>query len=208
MNAVTQSIASLEPLAIGKGTVQFPFPPALVNWVNQGMHVHFGQMALLVDRSQVVGILEAVRTTVLEWSLKLEKAGITGNGYSFSLQEKEIAHQQTVNISIGSIGNFAGNVGSATGGAIVNAHQTVGLDMSRTRQLVDQVEKVLPVAELGVRQEESARELVAGLRAELSKPAPDQNTVRSMLGMLKRAMEGAASKIIADGIISNIDQVL
>jgi len=65
---------------------------------------------LVIGRSQVFGILEAVRNIILEWSLKLEKDGILGEGLSFSTEEKRIAATTTYNIQ-----NFAGPVGQVAG---------------------------------------------------------------------------------------------
>jgi len=62
-------------------------------------------------RNQIAGILDAVRTTVLNWSLELEAEGILGKGMTFSEKEKEKAHgTQNVNIQ-----NFQGIIGNVTG---------------------------------------------------------------------------------------------
>jgi len=52
----------------------------------------------VVQRSQLRGILDAVRTSVLNWSLKLEADGIVGDGMSFSPDEKKIASEQAADL--------------------------------------------------------------------------------------------------------------
>lgn len=52
------------------------------------------EMAIHIEPSQLHAVLEAVRDVVLNWSLKLEKDGILGEGMTFSPEEKQIAAQQ------------------------------------------------------------------------------------------------------------------
>jgi hypothetical protein len=66
---------------------------------------------LLVDRSQIIGILDAVRNEILNWSLELESQGILGDGLSFS--SEEINKAGTVNYNIGSFQGILGDVSSA-----------------------------------------------------------------------------------------------
>lgn len=61
-----------------------------------------------VGCSQIKSILEAVRNTVLTWTLELESQGVTGSGILFSKQEKELASHMTINVT----GNFQGNIGN------------------------------------------------------------------------------------------------
>jgi hypothetical protein len=44
----------------------------------------------------IAAIVEAVRNDVLEWTLKLEKAGINGHGFSFTAEEKKAAQRMVV----------------------------------------------------------------------------------------------------------------
>jgi hypothetical protein len=49
---------------------------------------------LHIPVSNVSAILDAVRNTILKWSLKLEEEGILGDGMSFSPAEKETAARE------------------------------------------------------------------------------------------------------------------
>jgi AbiTii len=55
------------------------------------------------------GMIEAVRDRLLDWSLELEKRGITGEDNSFDEQEKQAAQNQTFNIQ-----NFTGVLGNVS----------------------------------------------------------------------------------------------
>ena len=52
---------------------------------------------------------EAVRDRLLDWSIEMEKRGITGKDMSFDAQEKSIAQSHTFNIQ-----NFSGIIGDVT----------------------------------------------------------------------------------------------
>lgn len=54
-------------------------------------------------------ILDVVRDRLLDWSLELEKRGITGEDMSFDEQEKQAAQSHTFNIQ-----NFSGIIGNVT----------------------------------------------------------------------------------------------
>jgi hypothetical protein len=40
--------------------------------------------SIIIERNNLVGVLDKVRTTLLQWSLKLESTGILGEGFRFS----------------------------------------------------------------------------------------------------------------------------
>lgn len=63
----------------------------------------------IIYRTQVVGILDAVRNLILEWSLRLESEGILGEGMSFSKEDKQKADTPNVHIE-----NFQGIYGNVT----------------------------------------------------------------------------------------------
>src|SRR6266478_4649556 len=54
--------------------------------------------AVQISSSQFHRILDAVRNTILEWSLKLEKDKILGEGMTFSKSEKEVAAASVYNV--------------------------------------------------------------------------------------------------------------
>ncbi len=74
-----------------------------------------------VPAVQLDMVIDAVRTTILEWSLKLEHAGIMGDGMTFSNEEKErAAKSQQIHIA-----NFQGVLGD-----VANSHLTQNLIMN------------------------------------------------------------------------------
>jgi hypothetical protein len=63
--------------------------------------------------SQVRAVPERIKDKVLEWALALERAGVTGDGMTFSVKDKEIAQTVTFNIygsQIGQLSNLGTNL--------------------------------------------------------------------------------------------------
>lgn len=98
------------------------------------------KVAVFFGRNVFTDILDQVRTRVLEWALTLERAGIMGDGISFSPVEK--AKAESVTISIGSMqGNFlAGDVtghnARANLGSTDNSTNVVGDTLSQLSQAI------------------------------------------------------------------------
>ena len=63
---------------------------------------------LIVPATRLKSIVDAVRSVVLNWSLKLEEDGILGEGLSFSSEEKQRAAQ-----NIYQVNHFYGNVSTS-----------------------------------------------------------------------------------------------
>ncbi len=75
----------------------------------------FGQLPPVrtIGRNQIASIIDAVRTTILEWSLRLESEGILGRNLTFSDDEKRRAASST-EIRIENFQGVLGNVKHST----------------------------------------------------------------------------------------------
>jgi hypothetical protein len=77
------------------------------------------QFLCVIERARVVSILDQVRNEVLRWAIALDKAGVRGEGLSFSQVEKEKAHGIVVHsagaITIGNIGDVSNHSNVAVG---------------------------------------------------------------------------------------------
>lgn len=88
-----QSVGELEALVLkddGEGRLQIPFPSHVAASLMEAICEDFFPNRFCA-RSQIVGILDAVRNTILEWALKLEEQSILGEGLTFSEEEREKA---------------------------------------------------------------------------------------------------------------------
>lgn len=162
------------------------------------------EIAVFFDKSRISGILDAVRNQVLDWSLKLETAGILGEDMSFSEREKNIAHTSTVNFHINHIGKLTGNLGPVSDHSSVTANQFTTGDLDGLRRLMPRIHRLLPdLAEEGV-DVDQLRATVAEVESELSAPEPNRARLRTVLGSLGRMLEGIPGGIIASGIYEQL----
>lgn len=108
-----QSVGALEEIVKGDKKLAMKYPPDLEAKLRESINFDT-EIILFIDKSQVVGIIEAVRNTLFDWLIKLEKAGIQGeNDEEFSADEKKVAQEIESKIKIGNIENFHGNIGDS-----------------------------------------------------------------------------------------------
>jgi len=160
-----------------------------------------------IGRSSVAAIVEAVRNTIHDWALKLEQAGIRGEGISFSPREAEQARSVVVNI--GSIGNATG-IGAFGDNATITANQTIDVKQfaREVREFVDEVGKRLETSGLPSAIQSEAAALLSELKIDANAIAPNQNRLRQSLNSLKHIMEGTAGNLIAAGVVALIVKLL
>lgn len=168
------------------------------------------EMRIAMSKSIVAGILDSIRNGILDWSLKLEQAGIKGEGISFSMQEKEVA-KGTTTINVGTIAQFSGNLGNVSDQAVVNATQTNTFseaNLNEIRSLLSQMQEHLPAVGLTPEEKDSVENETKIIEDELSSEQPDHSRLRSALSSIGRILQGAAENIIASGIIHQITSLL
>jgi hypothetical protein len=204
---IAQTVASLEELANAPegATIHYPFTDAMLEKLNESNDTHGWIAVLEVDRSTIVSILDRVRTLVLDWALKLEQAGVLGTEFNFDAADKAKAQGAATTINIGTIGLFAGNLGSGNISGDVTAS---GLDLTLVRNLAAQLkdhanELVQAGADDGV-----LKARLDSLEAELHKPRPTNSVLRGLLVDVRSAVAGAAGSLMATGAIALINQIL
>lgn len=204
---VGQTIASLEELAkTPKGaTIHFPFSDAVVAKLNESNGTHGWSAALEVDKSAIVSILDRVRTLVLDWALKMEQAGVLGNEFSFDADDKRKAQGATTMINIGTIGSFAGNLGTEnTAGniAVTDLNTNVVIDLAA--QLKAHTNELIEAGADGP----TLKARLDQIEQELKKPAPASSVLRGLLVDVRSAIAGAAGNLMATGAVALINQIL
>ena len=96
-------------------------------------------VSLFLSVSSVHGILDAVRNSLLDWTLKLETAGVTGDGLVFSAEEKHQAIPVTQNFFAQNIGHIGNAYDHATVVNSPTAHK--GVDVARISAVIDEIER-------------------------------------------------------------------
>jgi hypothetical protein len=59
---------------------------------------HQIRLMLRLNDSHILAIPEQIKDKVLDWACNLEAAGVTGDGMTFSTEQKQIAHSVTFNL--------------------------------------------------------------------------------------------------------------
>lgn len=117
MHALTKHYA-IEPISSlanlldsGGNTIQITIPNQLQYLINKcyGINVEFFRTA---SKSQIQGLIDRVRTNLLEFALTLEENGILGIGVSFSKKEKQKAVIMGNQININNSGVFQNTIGN------------------------------------------------------------------------------------------------
>lgn len=112
--SITQPLASLvELVSKPSATFQLQLAPAIRNLLLMGQGDFPMEPVMQISRIYVSKAIDAVRNTILEWSLRLEQQGILGEGMKFSPEEKAIAMTSQY-IHINSFQGILGDVAGST----------------------------------------------------------------------------------------------
>jgi len=163
--------------------------------------------AIFVPSSALIGILDAIRNALLDWSLKLEKLGVRGDGMSFSPDEREKAREAQVIYNIGSIGTLTGNIGSGSGSFTVEGNIINPDSKSLILDLVDRIRS--SEAQLGLNAE-SAKNLnqaLDGLQSEVTSREPSSGRVKEFLASIRSIAEGVAGNFFTQGILYELSKL-
>ncbi len=206
--AIGQTVAELEEVSKNRGGgFQVPYPPELQQQLMRAIGQPL-QVSMMVERSEVVGILEAVRTAILDWSLKLEQSGIVGEGMSFSKADREKAHEPSTVYTIGRIENFTGTMGPMSDQSAVSARTTINPDIAAIRRLISDIRKYEADLGLGSAGASELDTTVSELEVETAKDRPQEARMRSLLSSLRSILEGTTDSLIAQGILVEIGKHL
>lgn len=202
---ITQPIGELESLNTGSGGLHMPFPERVKNQLMGGMEVPL-EPTLHIPASEVVGILDAARNTVLDWALELERSGVLGDGLTFTNQEKTAANQITYQITnnIGSMSHSQLQQSSPSGSQSIS----ITNNLSELSNLVHDIKKKVEELDLPARQ---VAQLTAEIDTVLSQsvaPEPRASTIEECLVSIRTILEGVASNVLASGFLSALSRFI
>ena len=164
----------------------------------------YSQFTLHISKTSVYALVDAVKTTVLEWTLVLEKKNILGNGMTFSSDEKKNASiiPQTINNYYGPtniIGEgvtdcqvIAGNNNQAN-----FSYEYLAKAMSDVQSAIDK-DKTISEDD-----KDSAKELIAMISSKIEKRA-DPGIINGLFQGLKGILVNALGGVAAGLILSKI----
>jgi hypothetical protein len=197
-----QSIPELEHLLseTGDSPLYIPFPEELERALMKCTDIPFETKAsLFTPRTEIVRIVDQVRTIILNWSLKLEEEGILGEGLFFNMSEKAAAASAPQNIN-----NFYGPVQNPQIQQGNNsAYQTSSsIDSEILSALMQKLSDSL--RDLNLNQDDQS-EIIADVetvRTQLASPRPKNAIIgsctSSIRSILEKAGGSAAGSLLAE----------
>lgn len=198
---IGEPISAIEKLVKDSAVIGFGLPAAIDFNLRKSMNYNV-PILLHVQSPTVHTILDAVRNRVLDWSLQLEKAGVVGDGMTFSDREQQRANTINITGNVGVLGNLAGtaNIVASTSGS-----QTI-INTQSVLDAVDALRKHLGA--LPDRQRGETEEQLTALEAEARSDKPDQSRLRSGLSKLGEAASQIGDKVVQAGMKALLDYAI
>jgi hypothetical protein len=193
-----QSVAELEHLADGKkpgSMLMMPFPPATEARLMATMQPVSCQPMLFLSASAIVKILDTVKTTVLNWTLRLEQDGILGENLSFSVKDKERASEVA-----GHVTNFFGPVSNAqVASAAQNPTQIVvspTVNIDEVKALIAKIKSAVSDLDLNADARAEFQADLATVESQTKSPKPKAGIIRQSLSSIRSVLEGAGGNVL------------
>ncbi len=157
---------------------------------------------LFVSPTSMVGILEAVRNTVLKWALDLEKEGILGEDMSFTCDElkKAESNKYTIINNIGVMNNS--QIQQLSDGVQQN------IPIERLEEVVRLAKGLLEEGELGHAIGEELSTEIATIEVQKKSHKPKGLIIRESLKTIRTIAEGIAGSVIAAELIAVIQTIV
>ena len=182
-----------------------PFPSDLALRLSSGMAVQT-QVSLFTQRAAIVGIIDAARTALLNWALKLEEDGVVGEGLSFSPAEKATAATATHNIT-----NFHERV---TGVHVLQAGNdsiqvsTTTPDLESIAKFLAALREALPKLALSSEDQTELKAEVDTIEAQAKSPRPKPSIIKEGLRSVRSILEGAAGGAAGQLLLEQLTRLL
>lgn len=212
-NPNTQRISELESVlaegANADGPLILNYPAAAEAMLMKSFQIP-RRPALHIGRSQIQGLVDAVRNKVLDWSLRLEAAGVMGENMSFSDEEKARGRQETATYQIQNQTIIHGMSQSQVQQGAASSLQTyvqTSVDMAAINSLILNIRDA--INSLTISESERAEVLadLATLEAQKASPKPRQGVIRETLHSLRTILEGAVGGAAGNALPAILDQL-
>lgn len=195
--SVRQSIPELVHLQSSETGIFHHFPRDIEQTLMRMMRESSGvamRPALKFSTVQIEGLIENVRSRILDWALDLEGRGIIGEGMSFTPQEKQAVQEQHYHF-----GNVSGSqIQISSNGSTQTQANTTGADLEALRGLIDALGTALDRSNVQSDAADELRAELATLKAQAASPKPKWEIIKATARTIKTVAEGAAGGLIAE----------
>jgi hypothetical protein len=192
----------------GKGTFSFPYPPELQVKMRKSMN-WADDLRIRLEVSQILTLINSVRNILLDWTIDLEKQGVLGKNLTFSSDDREKSAAVTANtvnnIYIGQVGSFVQN---AQDSAVQGSVETTTMLSQSTRELVQQIEALLPASNLPAPIQSAAQNALSELKEAASMPIPESGRLQKGLEALTRVLAPAGETLLKIAVDTAVKRLL
>lgn len=176
-----------------------PFKPETEQALRKAIKFHT-QITLHVPNTALIKIVDAVRTTILHWSIKLEEDGIIGEGLSFTTEERKMAEKTSYNIN-----NFFGPVQSSQiQQQTSQSYQFVTenkLDLDLLKGFLQSLSNQIDKMNLKPEVEKELISDITTLKSQTESPKPKQSIITESIGSIRRILESAGGGVASQLLI-------
>lgn len=188
--SVHQSMPEVEQLAKSDNDLVRYFSPKVERDLMASMDVPLRPYLALAP-IQMLGMVEKVRSRILEWALDLEGRGVLGEGMTFTPQEKQTVREQ--HYHFGDVAGSQIQIGSS--GSTQTQMKTFDTDLDALKSLIAGLNDVLDRCTGEVADELRAE--LATLKAQAASPKPKWEVIKATARSIKTVAEGAAGNLLA-----------
>lgn len=205
---LSNSISEIVSLCQKENDLVSEFTGAQTEILNKMFRTPFPmKYALLISRTSVMDIIEKVKNTILEWTLKLEAAGIIGDNMIFTEKEKNTATSipQTIN-------NYYGDtkiVNSSGDNTMVVAgdNNNVSFSYEKASKIIEEIEKSINNENLNQDDLETAKDILVDIRDKIDQKKKP-SIIKATLSGLKDFLIGAGANVAAALIQTKLKDII
>ncbi|WP_426339729.1 hypothetical protein ACN9MZ_26110 [Pseudoduganella sp. S-14] len=185
-----QSIPELAQLAQSRQGVFSFFSAEIEHRLMRGMGVPM-RPVISLSTVQIHGIVEKVRSRILEWALDLEGRGILGEGMTFTLQEKQMVQQ--MHYHFGDVNGSQIQIGSNSS----TQNQAQAVDIDALKALIEVLRGAIDRNEVAGEAGDELQAELATLQAQAASPKPKWQVIKATASSIKSVLENGAGGILA-----------
>lgn len=187
---IVDKISEVEQLSKSPEEIYRKLPPEMaISFARK----NYGMSALIfLGKQQLHGIVDSVRTKILDWSLILEKKGILGEEMTFSETERTTAQNITINNFVGSVANAPVQQGNGNTIKIENCKS----ELDTAKFLLDELKKIIENMPNDTTKE-TAHADVETIERQLKSPEPKMNVIKELFQSVRNVLEGTFGSLIA-----------
>jgi len=159
----------------------------------------------ILGRASIRGILDAVRNMVLEWTLKLEKDGIMGEGLTFTSEEKDAGSHGHYTINYNApVGTSQVQQGSHGSTQSMSVAQT---DFKALGEFIANLKSQIPSLLLDPAEGAQLTADADAVGGQLASPRPNRMVIEQLMASITNILEGCTGSLVASGLLHRLTRL-